>query len=146
MRVHSLCAALIGMTVLIGPVLDSRANTSVDAKDYSLYVTHTEISRPAAASGAPGLELQLNIENQGSHDLYDVRVYLQEASSKVLADRSEPARLRTLAAGESATVTYTFETSEKINGPLRKVVFRVEAVDQATKQIVTFNQKSTEAR
>jgi len=146
MGVRSLCAALIGVTIFVGPVLDSRANTSVAARDYGLRVTHSEISRPALVTGGQGLELQLNIENQGSHDLYDVRVYLQEAGTKVLIDRTEPARLRTLSAGETTTLTWTFETAEKINGPLRKVVFRVEAIDQATQQIVTFNQKSTEAR
>ena len=146
MSMRSLCACLIAMTVMLGPVVDSRANTAVAARDYALQVTHSEISRAALEGGLQGLELKLNIANQGAHDLYDVRVYLQEAADYAVLDRREPARLRTLPAGKSETLTWTFETSKRLEGSLRNVVFRIEAVDQATQEIVTFNQKSMEAR
>jgi len=146
MSTRSLFSLLLGCMALISPGMAEPANTTVAASEYALHVTHVELSRASLGDGLQGLELQLSIENHGSHDLYDVRIYLQEAAAEVLPDHREPAHLRTLSAGEIATLTWTFESVKQLTGPLRNVVFRVEAVDQATKQIVQFNQKSAEAR
>lgn len=140
------CAALLALTIGVLPSFSTNAMTAVVGKDYALRIRHAELSRVPLEQGRHGLELQLTLINRGSHDLYDVRLFVIRAASRTLVGVQEPARVRKLAAGEQTKLTWTFELAKPLVGPLNDVVFRVEAVDRATKQIVTFNQKSAEVR
>jgi hypothetical protein len=146
MSLHRAWALLLSFTTALGVVHDSHAITPVAAKDYGLQVTHVERARYALEQGQQGLELALTVKNSGPHDLSDVRLYVIRAGSKTIMNRSEPARVAKLAAGETQIVTWVFDSKRPIVGPIRDVIFRVEAIDQHTKDIVTFSQKSAEVR
>ena len=134
------------IALAIWPVYRSQAITPVAARDYGLQVTHSELSRLQVEPGAHGLQLELIIANQGTHDLADLRLYVLRVGSKTIAERRDPARVRKLSVGEQKTITFVFDTKEPIAGRVGQVIFRVEAVDVATKNIVTFSQKSLEVR
>jgi hypothetical protein len=143
---HRMLAVLLSCAMAIGGAHSLYAITPVAASDYGLKVTHSELSRIALDSGAQGLELALTITNGGTHDLSDVRLYVIRAGSRAIVDRSEPARVPKLVAGGKAAVTWVFDPKQPVAGPLRDVVIRIEAIDQATRNIVTFSQKSVEVR
>jgi hypothetical protein len=137
-------ACLLSIAMAMGVLHSSHAITPVAAKDYGLQVAHSELSRIALDAGSQGLELAITITNGGTHDLSDVRLYVIRAGSRVIIDRSEPARIAKLAAGQTTVVNWVFDPKRPVDGPLQEVVFRIEAIDQATKNIVTFSQKSSE--
>jgi hypothetical protein len=146
MVLRSAFAALVSLLLTFGLSVPAQAVDAVAAKEYAIRVQHTELSRIALEKGHRGLELQLTLTNRGVHDLYDVRLYVLRAASRTLVGEQEPARLRKLSPGEQASLTWTFELTKPLAGPLNDVVFRVEAVDRSTQRIVTFNQKSVEVR
>jgi hypothetical protein len=139
-------ACWLSIVIAIGVIHSSYAITPVAAKEYGLQVTHSELSRIALDAGSQGLELAITITNGGAHDLSDVRLYIVRAGSRAIIDRSEPARVAKLAAGQKTVVNWVFDPKRPIDGALHDVVFRIEAIDQATKNIVTFSQKSSEVR
>jgi len=139
--------ALIASCVLgMGAFHPTLAITPVAAEDYGLQVTHNELSRIALEPGTQGLELALTVKNAGTRDLSDVRLYVIRAGSKTIVERSEPARVGKLAAGQKVVVTWVFDSKQPVVGPLREVIFRVEAIDKASQDLVTFSQKSAEVR
>jgi hypothetical protein len=143
---RSIVGTVLLATASLGLVTSVTAVTPVAASQYGLEVTHSELGRADLEQGKQGIELQVTLNNQGAHDLYDVRVFLERAGARVMLKGNNPARLQALSAGEQKTLSWTFEMDQPLVGPLREVVFRVEAVDSSTQQIVKFSQKSKEAR
>ena len=138
-------AWLLPAAIAIGIVFPAYAITPVASQDYGLQVTHSELSRYGLESGTQGLELALTITNAGTHNLSDVRFYVVRAGSKTIIGQREPALVGKLAVGQKAVVTWVFDSKQPIVGPIRDVVFRVEAIDKESNNIVTFSQKSSEA-
>jgi len=143
---RSIIGALWLATASLGALAPASAVTAVSATEYGLQVTHSEVGRVELDQGKQGLELKVTLSNQGSHDLYDVRLFLERAGSRAMLRNANPARMQVLAAGAQTVLTWTFELDQAIVGPLREVSFHIQAVDEATQKIVTFNQKSREAR
>jgi hypothetical protein len=138
-------ARSILLLVLVLLQHDAFAITPVDAKSYGVQIQHAERSRARLAGRKQGLELTMTLTNRGAHALYDVRVFLLRPDTQTEVE--EPARIRILPVGEQAVLTWTYELPQSLPSvPLRNVTFRVEAVDQATQEIVSFTQKSMEAR
>ena len=137
--------ALATLTVSLTPLQTASAVTAVAAKSYGLQIQHAQRSMMKLEGNNRAVELDILLKNGGSHGLYDVQVFLIRPDTRMPV--KEPARLRVLKAGESAALTFTFELPHSMNETqLRDVTFRIEAVDQATQQIVSFNQQSKEAR
>jgi len=138
----------IGMTLTLLAPLHSFAARPVNGDDYQLVITHRVTSQAQLADGRVGLELELTLKNGGSHDLYDLHLYLSDAALAPLTKGCAPARLRTLGAGDQDGVTWTYEclVTELPDLSLSEVKLRIEAVDRATQEIVTFQGTSAESR
>jgi hypothetical protein len=143
---RSIISTLLLATASLSPLTSTSAVTPVTASQYGLVVTHSELGRVELEEGKQGIELQVTLSNQGSRDLYDVRLFLERAGPYAMLKSANPARVQVLSAGAQTALTWTFELDKPVVGPLRGVTFHIEAVDQSTQQIVTFNQKSKEAR
>lgn len=143
MGIRSMIAAL-AIASSAACISTSHAATPVAAKDYGVQVRHTELSRIQLDEGQQGIELTVTLANHGKRGLYDLRLYLLRAGPRMIAGQQEPARIRVLPAGAETVVTWTFETSDPVQERVRDALFRIEAVDQTTQEVVTFKQKSKE--
>ena len=133
------------LSVSLIPLQSAFAVTTVAAKLYDLQIQHAHRSSMKLSGGRHAIEFDLMLANGGGHGLYDIRVFLIRPDTRTPVE--EPARVRVLPAGEQTALTWTFELPESLSATtLRDVTFRIEAVDQSTQEIVSFNQKSTEAR
>ena len=133
------------LSVSLTPQQSALAVTPVAAKTYALQIHHAQRSNLKLSGGRHAVEFDLMLTNGGAHGLYDIRVFLIRPDTRTVVE--EPARVRVLPAGEQTAFTWTFELPESLSATtLRDVTFRIEAVDQSTQEIVSFSQKSTEAR
>jgi hypothetical protein len=148
MRSRSLVALLALATV--SPVFIPAASTAAElkaaaAQTYGLRIQHAKGTTMRAAARQNAIQLDLMLTNPTGKELYDVRLYLIRPDTRLPLE--EPARLRVLPAGKATPLSWTFELPEGLpDAMFRRVSFRVEAVDPATKQIVSFTQASTEVR
>jgi len=119
---------------------------SVDPREYQLVVTHELLSQVEHSDGRVGLELKLTLRNDGAHDLYDLRLFLEPSQYALLGKSCQPARIRLLSAGKSDSVTWTYEclVATVPEQSLAKVPLRVEAIDTQTHDIVSLPATSTE--
>lgn len=140
-------AAILSLAACFA-ALTAHAATPVDAREYGLQIEHRVLSQVALDDGKTGLELELTLRNTGEHALYDLRLFLLRAGPVSLLPECEPARVRILGPGDQDGVTWTFECfiAPLPDIPLNDVQFRVEAVDQSTRQIVSFVGASVEGR
>lgn len=88
------------------------------------------------------------VRNESSHDLYDLHFFLSRTNLPQPSSECEPARVQSLKSGgqDEVTWTYTCVISPLADRDLREVQLRVEAVDTASGEIVSFAGTSTEGR
>ena len=138
---------VLPLLTLLTPVVLCAAEP-VDPSDYGLVITHQVVSQDRLQDGRFGLELALALKNDGSHDLYDIRLYLSDADFLHTTQDCSPARMPSLNSGDQDGVTWTYECllAQALDPDLRKVRVRVEAVDRKTQQIISFHGVSTDGR
>ena len=124
------------------------AATPVDGKDYRFSIAHRVVSQTPLANGKVAMELELTLDNAGDHSLYDLRLFLIQAGPVSTTQQCEPARLQELHEGRSDGVTVVYECLNLSlpEAALKQIRFRVEAVDVATQEIVSFASSSQESR
>lgn len=134
------------IAALLSP-LSSFSAQQVDPADYRLDITHTVVSQ-SERGGRTGLKLQLTLRNDSSHDLYDLHLFLSRTGFPQMTGECAPARLQSLKSRDQDEVTWTYSclVNPLHGADLREVRLRVEAVDTATGEIVSFASTSTEAR
>jgi len=139
---------LLSLAILVTPASVVLAAKPVDAGDYQLDIGHRVLSQVERNDGKLGLTLALTLNNGGSHGLYDLRLFLTPAGISQLAHECAPARMRSLSAGKHDDITWTYECliAPLPDEPSRELQFRVEAVDEASQEIVTFVSASQESR
>ena len=118
----------------------------VDPREYRLVITPHVVSQAVMDDGRTALELELTIENGGSHDLYDLRLFLSPLNTFPLTQECAPARIRSLTAGGHGAVTWKYDCllAPFPDPLLRTMRLRVEAVDANTHDIVGFLGTTTE--
>jgi hypothetical protein len=121
------------------------AVTAASARTYGLQIEHAQRSSMKLDAHKQAVQLDLVLTNSGDRGLYDIRVFLIRPDTRRPVE--QPARVRVLPAGESTALTWTFELPQPVvAAKLHDVTFRIEAIDQASQEIVSFNQHSKEAR
>ena len=140
--------ALLSLALLATPAADVFAAKPVDAREYQLDISHRVVSQSELDGGKLELQLELTLNNGGTHGLYDVRLFLMPAGIPQLAHACAPARMRSLNAGKQDGMKWTYECliAPLPDEPSRRLQFRVEAVDVDSQEIVSFVSTSQEGR
>jgi hypothetical protein len=140
---------MIGKPLLMVLVLgalslgSAMAMTPGDAANYRLDIRHVAISE-LSLDGHAATELTLTVTNLGQHTLYDLRLFLESVGPISPVADDAPARIRKIEAGQRVALNWTYESMLPLHvGDWQNAVFRIEAIDESTQQVVTFTQPST---
>jgi hypothetical protein len=139
-------AAIATFSLIGSPTMALAAKASA-AGDYQLAINHRLLAQFETGSKV-GLELELTLTNGGPHGLYDLRLFLTQAGPIHVNRECAPARMRVLNQGGQDGLTWVFECVTLVlpSEALQQLEFRIEAIDQATQDIVSFVSVSREAR
>jgi hypothetical protein len=136
---------MIGATICATLQFASAATVALPG-DYGLRLMHRSVTPPAGTPSDAKQSLELTLINAGAKDLHDVRLLLIQADGVGIVSREQPARVRSLPIGGQAVMQVTLATHGGRLPSGHSLLFRIEAVDNATQEIVVFAQPSTEAR
>jgi hypothetical protein len=134
--------ALATPGAMLIPAGSSGADATLD-EAYAVGIEHTVLSEERIGRAGRRLELRLLLKSEDARDLYDLRVRLVGAGENSWLRNCKPtsARLRVLPSATEKELTASFTCLEgrpSRDSSLRKMQFRIEAVDLSTQAIVNF--------